>query len=476
MTPTEYRIQNVNGIDDLQIRIDGPGVYVARGPNGAGKSSAIEALKAASGDPDAKAEPTDGIDKGKIESTGGVLLSVGSRRRMNGLPTVRLVSTGAIGGLIDPGIKDSKLAARARLRALVRLMPLPADEPARLELTGNDEELQLWIKSDPSTDAIDLAEAVRMRANELACDLEKRAAACEGEEASLNGLIQELGELDFAAGDLNEAIATATNLERQAAIATQTAKARQNLERQKEEIRANMGEPPNVSAAQEAVLQAQKELVEARSRYNAAEKAYHDADRQLNEAKAANEKQRQSRYILDRPVEGPTLEEAAAVEAQAEAAKARVERARKIANAKTLVEKATGAHEAGIKAAERAKVLRTIAQGTAEAIGRLLERRGLPGMKIVDGRLCVQDGEKLKDFDERLSFGQRVRVALGAALAGLQQPANETRLPLIPLEPTFWLALDEEKKAEVCAIAKERGICLVTEEPDRGPLRIEPMN
>jgi DNA repair ATPase RecN len=473
----QFEIKHVNGIADLTITLDGPGVYVARGPNGAGKSSAIEALKAVTGDDRAKAEPSDGQAKGQVQASDGVLLAVGNRRRLNGYPSLRLVSSGAIGLLIDPGIKDSTLAARARLKALLQLMPLPADAAAKLELTANDEELQRWIAGDPSTDAMDLAEAVRKRANELANDLEKRCEGAKGEEASLMGLILELGQLDFEAGELVTAEAEASRLVREAEIKTHTARQRAELEKAQAEIRESLGVRPDVNGAQSAGVDLRDLVASLEAQLAAAKEKYHAARVNYSRLVEAAEQWDQRSHLLKRTPEGPTLQEAQEAVAIASAAQSRMARARRVDTAKGYQSKANEAKALATSCEDRAKLLRGIAQGTAGALGRLLERRGLPGLAIDCGRICVTGGhnDQVKDFETRLSFGEKVRAAIGIALAGIGQTGTDGKPVILPLEPTFWLALDSEHKGEVCKIAKERGVCLVTEEPDSGPLRMEAM-
>ena len=508
-----FEIKNVNGIEDLRVCLDGPGVYVARGPNGAGKSSAIEAMRAASGDKDARAEVTDGINKGSVEVKGGggeeVILGVGSRRRLDGFPSVRLVSTGALGTLIDPGLQDGKLAARARVKALLQLMPLPADDAARFELTANDEELQNYIRRDPATDAADLSEAVRKRANELACDLEKDSAAASGEEQSLNGLIIELGTIDFEAGDLKEARAEADRMLREAERKVLKSEERKKLEAQQAEVRSVQGPRPNVQDAAARVDALAKDIAELDSRLAVIKEQHHHAKTERIRLEDAVRLWDSQSQILQRVPEGPSMAEANEFTKLAEAAAGKALRAERLDQAKGYLEKANAAKERAVRTADRAKALRSIAQGTADALGRLLERRGLPGLVIVEGRLGVKTGkgadgnggkgeEVIKDFDARLSFGERVRTALGIALAGMHDDngggrngvsddspegdslsgnryGGDQRLPILPLEPEFWNALDKKNKLELCEIARERGVCLVTEEPCDGPLRVERM-
>jgi hypothetical protein len=134
----------------------------------------------------------------------------------------------------------------------------------------------------------------------------------------------------------------------------------------------------------------------------------------------------------------------------------------------------------GTKKGDRAKLLRSVAHGTEEALSRLLEKRGLKDLAVVEGRLHwkSQDGRVLDYGSPMVSFGQRVRIALGVALEGIDRDSVDSRttgnrLPLLALNPDFWLALDPARKAEVAGIAKERGVCLITEEPGEGELRVE---
>ncbi len=474
----EYKIENVNGVKALVVNLDEPGVVVAKAPNGSGKSSAIEALKAACGDPQAKAEPTDGVSKGQVLCPDGVTFTVGHRRKLNGEPAVRLVSTGAIGKLIDPQIKDDTLAARARVRALMSLLPLPADDEARLELTKNDEELQRWIASEPATDAMELGEAVRKRANELANELEKQSQQAQGEAAAMVKQIEELGPLDYEAGEVTKARALAERAVREAEVMGHTARARQRHEEEKQRIAAVIGERPCSKLASEQVAGLAEEIREAEMKVAGLRSRYQEAVRERVRLDEEARRWDEQAAIVKQVVEGPSLEDAAKAATEAEQLKARAVRAEILAQAMSYKRSADLASSTAERCGNRAAVLRAIAKGTADAMGRLLERRGLPGLAMVDGRLCVRAGDKLKDFDTRLSFGERVRVALGIALAGIDRGSVEhrsagNRLPLLPLEPEFWLALDGKHRAEVAQIARERGVCLVTEEPAEGELRFE---
>ena len=475
----KFELQEINGISELKVNIAGPGVLVARGPNGAGKTNAVQALRAANGDDSAKAEPSDGASKGEVRGDRGeVIFSVGNRKKRDGLPAVRLVSAGAIGRLIEPGIKDDKLAAKDRLRALLTIMPLPADDAAKMELTANDEELQLWIKTDPSRDAMELGESVRKRANELANELEKQSAEATGEQASMAALVNDLGELNYQAGELKAAEALAASTARDAAVKTQTAQARQQLEEQQAKIKASLGEKPNNWQVTQRIDRLSAEIAELDAKLAGLNAELRNARTErvrIDEALRVWESQAE---LLKRPLEGPTLAEAAEAVEAAQAAQRRLVDARKVDVARQYLERHQAAKERAERTADRAKQLRGIAAGTAVALGRLLERRGLPNLTIKEGFLTVLNHKGRAEDFARLSLGERTKLAIEIALLGMKDtlPVGETRLPIIPLEPEFWNALDPSKKPEIHRVAVETGVCLVTEEPGDGELRFETLN
>ena len=473
-----FHIENINGVTDFRVNIDGPGVLVATGWNGVGKSSAISAILAASGDKGATAEPTDGIAKGKVTMGEGVVFAVGSRRVHTGQPAIRLISAGSIGTLIDPQLVDEDRAAQARVRAVTQLMPMPADAAARVELTANDPELMTHIEHDPAEDALLLAESVRNKANEMALAQEKKALAKAGEMQTYEKLIGELGTVDFEAGDFDEVKALADAAINRSQVMAHTATERSKLERQQAEIRQTLGERPDSAPLVAKIDQYAAEIAEIDRQLTILRGIHQETVRERVRLDEAARRWDAQAEILKRPVEGPSLDEAEAARVEAEALAGRLQRASVLSQAQAYMQEHVNAERVKHEAELRAKALRDIARGTSDALGRLLERRGLPGLSIVEGRLCVKEGDTVKDFDKRLSFGQRVRVALGIALAGIDVQSVEhrttgNRLPVLPLEPNFWTALDPAKRAEVAQIAKERGVCLITEQPGEGALRFE---
>lgn len=470
---TTFAIRDVNGISEMTINLREPGVYVARGPNGSGKTSAINAVRAACGD-NAIAEPTDGLPRGTVELSDGLVLSVGKQRRLNGEPTVQLAHTGALGRLIDPGLVDPAAAAKARIRALLELVPLPADERALHELCDNDAALSGGFTRGHYPDALALAEAVRRQAQEMARLEEATADKAHGELASVGKLLTDLGQVPESAPTVAEAKAAAEQALR-VADRTQVAHASKlDLERRQREIRATLGERPNVEALEAARVTATRNLEAMERSLAEAQRQVDIADRAWTAAYNAAKKWDEAAGILNKPAEGPSEHEVLSTAEAAKEAAAALELAQRLAQATEYRRVCGNARTTQAKSTTRATELRRIAARTSFAMGRLLERAGLPGITIHEGRLAVASSDgTVTDFADRLSFGQKVRLALQVALHAQRKRGNAP--VLLPLEPEFWLALDATHRAEVCAAAVECGVILVTEEPSEGELRVERM-
>lgn len=469
MTAAAFHVSGVNGIADLHVELSKPGVYVARGPNGAGKTSAISAITAACGG-NATAEPTDGMPKGRVEGP-GCTLTVGKQRRLNGLPTVQLASTSALGRLVDPGLKDPAAAARARVEALLELTPIAVDAAAACELGGDLPDLNHAAGGE--SNLVAAAERVRRKAHELARAAETQRDQAAGRSAAARQQLQALGELPAEAPPLEQARAEETRLIREAERISVAARARAELEEQKQGIQEALGERPDAQAAARVAEEWRKRVIELERELAAAETSLEAAWRDHERIKQKDLDWRTRKAILDRPLEGPTADDVEVALKAAEAAQARTIIAGKWADACALRKVIADADSTAMLCGQRADELRAVAARVPEVMGRLLARAGVPGLTVQEGRLAVQksDGTML-DFERRLSFGQKVRIALQVAL---HRFGGDAAPVLIPLEPEFWQALDPERKREVHEIARELNVTILTEEPDCGSLRVEPM-
>lgn len=469
--PINVEIQNVNGVRDLCFNLGEPGVYVLRGKNGAGKTSAINAVMAAAGARDAVAEPTDGQESGQV-LVGGVRMVVGARRLTTGAPSIHLADSASLGAFIEPGLRDEKAGNKRRIEALLRMVPIPADDAAKKELTANDLPFASTVRGY-FPDALTLGIEIARAANAEALALEKEAAKHQGEvdvyvrEINSKVIPMSVFPLDVATARCNEAKA-------KAAIAESQAKAREELVRQQNQIKATIGERPDVRAALadrdqkvQAVKDLQLQLALAKHALEAAIAKVAHAQKTAMEWDAQSE-------ILRRPIEGPTLKQAEELKQLAVVAEKDLENARAAAEFREKQQRMADAKQASDAALGRAEHYRKMAKRVPYALGRLLERAGIPGLSIDEkGILCVQaeDGS-MKPFADRLSFGQRVRLALDLSLQAHKQRAGSMPCTL-QLEPEFWLALDAAHRAEVVAQAKALGVYVLTEEPAEGELRVE---
>ena len=141
--------------------------------------------------------------------------------------------------------------------------------------------------------------------------------------------------------------------------------------------------------------------------------------------------------------------------------------------ARELYDQARALREAARADREAADLKRRIAANVSAVLAELLGEAGVPMLRVIDGRIVVEAGEgDLRDFETRLSFGEKVRVALEVVARGIAGSTRD-RVPVVALDPAFWLALDPERRAEVGALAHETGVALLTEEPTEGELRVE---
>jgi ATPase subunit of ABC transporter with duplicated ATPase domains len=137
-----FKIENVGGIVRAELILK-PGMNVLAGRNGAGKTSAMRAIVRAQGG-GGELERRDGAERGVVEGP-GVKLTVGKVVRTTGQAELSLAEATPLANLIDPGLKDTEAAARARIRALIELIRVPVDDAALDALSQGDAGLREWL-------------------------------------------------------------------------------------------------------------------------------------------------------------------------------------------------------------------------------------------------------------------------------------------------------------------------------------------
>ncbi len=464
-----------------------PGANVLRGRNGAGKSTAISAVTAALG---GRADVTirDGQQMGQVVVDGVVVLQIGKRLSKTGEPSVELGNHGALAAVIDPGIVNPATADEHRVRAILALAPVPVTPDVILKLTSGSPHLSLEsleIPEEISQNVLAVAEHIRRCANGRALESEKQSNLAKARSQADGERLAEMG-VDISA---LASVLSVTEAERIHADAVskfeQTqllAKQRKDAEERNERIIANMtplrdlalieaeveGARKERTAAEmvlekarEALRDAERAVTVASSKVVNAKLAYDEFEKDRTNALRANADHAKQRAILDEPITGPREEDVEAAKIEREIATQKLNAAKKAAEAKKIqieIGEFLVLHDEHFK---RSIELRELAHAVSAALGDILSDSGIAGLEIDEHQgskrlFATQDGKKML-FADRLSFGQRARIAL--KLATKAYPGR-----FVPVAPPFWTALQPKFQKELSDLAREAGIILVTEE------------
>jgi hypothetical protein len=494
MNELEYEITDVGGIHHFTMTLR-PGANVLRGSNGVGKTSAMRAARRTSGEP-IELERRDGAQRGSVTGPGGVALAVGKVVRTTGRCEVSIADTAPLSALIDPGIADDEAAAKARLRALVEILSVGADD-ATVAALCPDPALRDWLAKDLADLATDdLMTAVKRVKGEA--ERRARLAEHQGEHLSAEAgvaadrasKLRELvgGESRLVSTPVDDARAALSAASAEYGRAVAACEQREALEAQQAEIKATLGDRPDAAPHHERAESLSRELA-------GADHEIEDIDRQLRaltgriaSAKAKRESlsrertaaldaetetaqraecwDRQQAKLVER-VDGPTREQLGEIKARlVDGAEQQLERAKLSAEHREAREARLAAETEAEAATKEATRLRAFAATLPQRLGEILAAAGGEGITVVDGRLCAIDGGEVLDWARRLSDGQRVYRALDLAQA--RWPGQ-----VVALDGDCWSRLDPEHRLLVHREAVARGIYLLTEEPADGALRVE---
>ncbi len=483
-----FTIDNTGGVSHAELELRA-GVNVLKGKNGAGKTSCIDAVVRASGGK-VPLQRKDGTEEGRVVGP-GVSLSVKGVVRSSGRAELVLADVGPLGRLIDPRLKDSKAAARERVRALVELLDLGIDDKRLLTLCAGDRQLfaLLAVELDENAidDLLDASEKLRHMLHAFARKQEDRAAQAEAEvETTLKecrDLLETLGGADgLSVIDVPQAEAELEAAIRAHDRAIGQCEARESLEGKQNEIRESLGVRPDLEGAKKAQAQAAAEVkdrwekvleirdreAEARRQHTAAEITFEAAERKAEECeKALTAWKRQNEVLEEKPI-GPSRAEVEKTHGEKLQA---VRKGHKRAGLTQTFKEKEKAHDVAVldgeQAQERAERYRELAAEIPAKLGGFLAEAGAPGLTVYDGRLHVTaEGETPRDFEHRCSTGERARAALRVA-------AQVYRGRVLALDGEVWSGLDPENRAEFAQAAQEHDLCVITEEAAEGELRME---
>lgn len=470
-------IENVGPIERLTVPLPPSGVVVLHGRNGAGKSHALAALDSlVSGR--GKLPCRDGARSGMVEGV-GARLSIGrSTRRTGEAEVATLEGRFDISQLVDPGLKDSEAADKARIKALIQLSGAKADAAEFAALLPEGVSLGSLVEAaEQSADPVTLAAQIK-RALESQARAQEKIAAEKRTEAT--AIRQNAGGVDDAGPSLQEteaaiqeALLAEQAVKQKAASVAEQIAAAANARKALAELQA--GDTQDVAAVSEMLADAKKrvetirgERADLMAKLTEIQQAIREADSRINSALATegglavqldNAKKRATRtqvlenVIAAAPEPVPQAEIDAASDRLAEA-KGRYGLAVQADNARKALERANAVLEAATEATRRADLLRNAGRALDDVLSGMVARV-TDALKVSGGQLVVAaTGEPF----ERLSHGEGWRIALEIAA----NMVGTGGIVVVPQEA--WEGQDPINRAEIAEIARAVGILIVTAE------------
>ncbi len=473
-----------------------PGVNVLRGRNGVGKSTFIAGAVTALGGSE-RVSVTDGALKGQVAVDGVVTLTLGRKTLQSGAPSVELGAYAAVGDVIDPGIIDPKKADAHRVRAVLTMAPVAVTPELIATLTDGD----VGLAPEGALNVLEVGEHIRKTANEQALAQERVVTEALARVKAEQERVDALGEEVPGAPSVEDAERIERDARRTHSETLLLAKQRAETEERMEEIRRTRGDRPDVKAAGSAfdaaaskresvmencdaarkevaaiLVRARDDLLEAQINAKTAEDrlraheaatkvAIAEADqklaaerKRLDESVRAAQRWDEQDALLKKPVSGPDARAVTEADVRVAASDTALQSARREhARRESMAVIGRSLAEAEVSE-KRGKTLRAVAHGVSERLGAVLAANGIAGLEIEEGRLFATLNGKRQLFADRLSFGQRARIALDIALKSFKHR-------MIPLKPEFWAALDPATQKEFAKMAREMDVIVLTEAP-----------
>lgn len=454
-------IKNIGPIEKLDIPLppDG-GVVVLRGANGAGKTTALEATQRVLGG-NHQLSCRDGSERGTIDGL-GVKITVGrSTRKTGDLEAIHLEGKLSIAELVDPGLKSPEAADAKRIKALVSLSDVDADERLFVQEIG-EELYSVAVSNDKAgMDLLEMSARIKQ-------DLQGYARRCEREAESHQGQAK---AYKVAAGETFAVVENEADIKQRVVEATrkltslkETAAAGATLRAEADAAREYISIEESITPKQldklredqkfaaDAVVQAEKALAAAK-----------DAERKAlislshGERVAANVA-RYHKTIAD--AEGfamPSLQEIFLAEMEAEDAGKIWDKA--IAARKNQENLVLAKEHAAMAA--KAEQQAQNARDAGRACDAVLEKAIRGGLlQVRDGRLYASTKRGKTLFCE-LSDGERWEIAIDMAA----EIVGENGLIVVPQHA--WEGLDATNRAFIAKHAKKKKVTIITAEAQR---------
>jgi len=461
----EVKIENVGPISSLSIPIPaGGGVVELLSRNGAGKSTALRAVEQLTGRPQ-KTEALsvrDGELQGLIAGLGrSIRVSLTRRTASGDLEAEVLNAEVDPSVLVDPGIVDPEAADARRIAVLCRLAGVPADP------TLFPEDLQEHVPERAKA-VSDLPEMVALTRRWLQAKAKEQEDAAVKAQADYNAAMAAVGDTPLEGPGVEavrdafqqasmEAALRAREAEAYQRAARITAAANENLSPWDPAEEARLAQLEQAEAAE--VVQLRQMLHDGELR--AQERAAHL--REYKNRRLAWERARAARAELE-AMPAPTAEEVQEAATRVQELTGELQAAQRREDAIRARARAVQAAERAQEATFEAKQLREKADRCDLVVAQAIARVAPMGLGVDHGRLVlVEDGKKT--LWATLSHGQRWRIALECAIAAVGRGG------LLPIRQEAWEGLDKDNREAVAALARDRGVVVVTARATSGDLQ-----
>jgi predicted ATP-binding protein involved in virulence len=490
MTTEVLELENAGPIQGT-FAIDvskGPGLYVLRGSKGSGKSTVLKSLELLRG-----CDTTITIHDGELSghvSGFGVVRPLGARKRAKGDFELESLGDVSFADFVHPQGKTPETRDKQCIQALVALTGVKADPSVYYPIVfGKDAYDRLGVKA--TDDPILLASRVKEALDAIKRKLETTA---DVEQGNADQIERQAGEYPKdASDDVEAALAardaakkTADRLYEQASQAAEQEKARHQAQKQLDAAKANYAGPTSVQArtihdaAVDAYAKLEAKVEELKRELHTAQHAAQLAAEKATSANAtlqaavSHEKTVSAWQIqLDAPVmSAPTDEQRAEAAAAVAAANAAHELAVKVREARQRLEQAAKHKAAAADARKKAEKVKAAAGEVFATLAGQLKTTRIKVESVEDQvRLVCEHPRRRK----KVFFNGETDLSEGErTMLAIEELLPRIDSPgLFALPQESFAAIQPLDRKSLHAFAIERGIYVWGAIISDGPLNVQ---
>lgn len=475
---TVVEAENLGPIEKVSFTLDRHGVTVLSAPNGSGKSILLRGVEAAARGKGAL-PLRDGTTKGHLE-VGGAVVRIGARCRHTGAFEIEtLEGRFDLASLVDPGLKSSEAADRARIKSLLSLSGLAVSREPFANHQAFDDLDEVFPPGSESaaTDVIDLAARVK---SAYEAEARKHESVAQKYAADANAL-QELvagvplnREHDQATlqAEYDAAQERLTTLRRQAQVhADHVERQREAAERLREleamsgtsveeAERSHREAVDRVQSLDTRVSDLRRQLMEAEAELRASEAHAQRCEQAVTDAKrSAAAVERARKAVAEAAPPCPTDDELAQANTDFVVARESLEAGATVRMALEKKSRIEQYKKLWVDHDRLAESMRCSARSVEDVLSGLIDS---PHLRVADGRLLVNGHKRGPNtFYEDLSEGERWRIAIDIAADTVGQDG------LFVISQEGWESLDVYVRSEIDEHVRQRKVYALTAEATR---------